>query len=62
MGNLATTYDRQGKYRDAEVLHKQCLDKMKAVLGENHPNTLTTMSGLARVVSKIQSQKVESDL
>ena len=26
----------KGKYNDAEVLHKQCLDKRKIVLGESH--------------------------
>ena len=47
MNNLAATYHHQGKHRDAEVLYKQCLDKMKEVLGENHPDTLSTMSSLA---------------
>ena len=37
----------KGKYNDAEVLHKQCLDKRKIVLGENHPATLLTMNMLA---------------
>ena len=62
MNNLAATYDHQGKYSDAEVLYKQWLDKMKLVLGESHPDTLRTMTNLERVVSEIQSQKVESDL
>ena len=47
MHNLADTYDRQGKHRDAEVLLKQCLDKEKLVVGENHPTTLMTMICLA---------------
>ena len=54
MGNLANIYDSQGKYRDAEVLFKQCLDKMKVVLGDSHPDTLGTMSNLASTVSKIR--------
>ena len=33
--------------RDAEVLYKQCLAKRKVVLGENHPDTLSTMNNLA---------------
>ena len=36
MNNLAIAYDQQRKYRDAEVLYKQCLDKQKVVKGENH--------------------------
>jgi len=47
MSNLADTYSRQGKYRDAEVLFEQCLDKQKALLGESHPSTLMTMYNLA---------------
>ena len=47
MSNLAIAYDRQGKYNDAEVLWKQCLDKEKMVLGESHPHTLMTMNNLA---------------
>ena len=44
MSNLAVAYQSQGKYDDAEALYKQCLDKMKVILGERHPYTLTTMS------------------
>ena len=47
MGNLAIAYDYQGKYRDAEVLFKQCLDKQKVAIGENHPFTLDAMHSLA---------------
>ena len=58
MNNLANTYYNQGKYRDAEALYKQCLDKRKVVLGENHPHTLSTMNNLAKTTSKIQAQNV----
>ena len=47
MSCLATTYDSQGKYRDAEVLYMQCLDKMKVAFGESHPRTIDTMNSLA---------------
>ena len=56
MGNLANAYKRQLKHRDAEVLFKQCLDKQKVVLGENHPDTLGTMNNLALVTSMLQAQ------
>ena len=58
MNNLAAAYSSQGKYRDAEVLYKQCLDKRKVVLGETHPETLRTMNNLAATTSKIQAQNV----
>jgi len=41
MCNLAITYDNQGKYSDAELLHKECSDKMKLLHGDNHPDTLS---------------------
>ena len=34
----------QGKYSDAEVLFKQCLDKQKIAIGENHPDTLNSLN------------------
>ena len=57
MNNLAVSYDSQGNHRDAEVLFKQCLDKRKVVLGENHPDTTTTMNNLEKVISMIYSAK-----
>ena len=60
MNNLADTFNRQGKHRDAEILFKQCLAKQKVALGENHPDTLGTMNNLAGIVLKLQAQsKVE---
>jgi hypothetical protein len=47
MSNLANTYDHQGQHSTAEVLLKQCFEKKKVVLGENHPDTLRTMNNLA---------------
>jgi len=37
----------QGKYDEAGVLYKQCLDKSKVVLGDRHPQTLATMHNIA---------------
>ena len=56
MSNLANAYNWQGKYKDAELLYKQCLDKQKVVLGESHPYTLDAMNNLAKVTSKLQAQ------
>jgi len=47
MNNLAITYEAQGKYDQAEVMYKQCLDKSRTVLGDNNPGTLATMHNLA---------------
>jgi hypothetical protein len=68
MTNLAVTYANQGKYKEAEALFKQCLDKRKVVLGENHPDTLDAMSNLERVtvtmsnLAKITSKITNSEL
>ena len=45
--SLADLYDGHGDYSGAEVLYKQCLAKMKAVLGKTHPTTLGTMKTIA---------------
>ena len=47
MSSLASTNFHQSKYSEATVLYKQCFDGRKAVLGESHPDTLTTMISLA---------------
>ena len=61
MNSLAVAYNHQGKYREAEILYKQCLAKRKIILGESHPHTLGTMSKLVEVTSKLNlSLKVES--
>ena len=60
MNSLAIAKCNQGKYSDAEVLYKQCLDKRKVVLGENHPSTLNTIHSLAIVASKLQAQTESS--
>jgi tetratricopeptide (TPR) repeat protein len=37
----------QGRYDEAEPLYKDCLDKRKAKLGEDHPSTMMTIYNLA---------------
>ena len=47
MYNLAALYEKGGKYDRAESLYVECMELSKAVLGASHPDTLTTMNGLA---------------
>lgn len=49
MGNLASTYWKQGRYTEAETLQMQVLEARRKpeVLGEEHPHTLASMSDLA---------------
>ena len=52
MQNLAIVQRSAGKYSEAADLNRECLDKMKIVLGENHPDTLDSMQGLAVTLSR----------
>ncbi|KAJ9134829.1 hypothetical protein NKR19_g8522 [Coniochaeta hoffmannii] len=47
MGNLASTYRDQGRWKEAESLEMQVMEARKRVLGEEHPDTLTSMHNLA---------------
>ena len=61
MKNLAIVYNNQRKYDEAEVLHKQCLHKMKQMLDENHPQILTTMMNLATTY-RMQGKYADAEL
>lgn len=47
MENLATTYYKQSRWKEAEELLMQALDARKRVQGPEHPGTLSCMAGLA---------------
>ena len=47
MGNLASTYQNQGRWKEAEELFVQVMETFKRVLGQEHPHTLTSMANLA---------------
>jgi hypothetical protein len=47
MGNLASTFWNQGRWKEAEELNVQVIETRKRVLGEEHPSTLTSMANLA---------------
>jgi hypothetical protein len=39
----------QGKYEQAEEMHRQALKLRETALGKEHPSTLTSMSNLASI-------------
>jgi tetratricopeptide (TPR) repeat protein len=41
----------QGKYEQAEEMHRQALRLRETVLGKEHPYTLASMNNLANVLS-----------
>ena len=45
--NLAMTYTILGRWEEAEELQTQVMEKMKRVLGQEHPDTLASMHNLA---------------
>ena len=47
MTNLASTYQIQGRWNEAEELFVQVIDMRKRLLGAEHPHTLTSMANLA---------------
>jgi Tetratricopeptide repeat len=51
MNNLTGVLNRRGKYEQAEEMHRQAL-RLKEVLGQGHPSTLSSMNNLAGVLSR----------
>ena len=47
MNNLASLFQYQGKYAEAEPVYKEALSVCQKMLGEEHPDTLTSMNNLA---------------
>ena len=57
--NLATTHCDQGKYAEASQLQEEALAVEKRVLGEEHPDALTTAGNLASTY-KMQGRYAEA--
>ena len=49
MANLASIYRNQGRWKEAEELEVQVMETSKRVLGQEHPDTLTSMANLAHI-------------
>ena len=58
INNLALVLDRQGKYEEAEEMHRQTLALRETVLDKEHPSTLTSMNDLASVLDHRSSHHV----
>ena len=50
--NLAMLYKDQGRHAKAEPLHLEALQGQRAVLGERHPDILSSSNNLAALYSK----------
>jgi tetratricopeptide (TPR) repeat protein len=49
MNNLADLWGNQGKYEQAEGMHRRALGLRETVLGKKHPYTLSSMADLAHI-------------
>ena len=47
MANLASTYQSQGRWNEAEQLEVQVMDIAKKLLDAEHPDILSSMANLA---------------
>ena len=50
ISNLGLVLSIQGKYKEAEVMHRRALEAREKVLGREHPSTLTSVSNLGNVL------------
>jgi tetratricopeptide (TPR) repeat protein len=51
MGMVGLARQLEGKYEEAEAMHRQTLARYEKVLGREHPNTLGSMNNLAGVLN-----------
>jgi Flp pilus assembly protein TadD len=52
MNNLASTLAAQGDFAGARRLHERVLEVGSCVLGDQHPDTLTSMGNLAALLAR----------
>jgi len=50
MTYVGVAFRRQGKYAEAEAMHRKGLDLREKALGRDHPSTLSSMNSLANVL------------
>jgi hypothetical protein len=60
IGNLAATYENQGRWKEAEELEVQVMETRKRDLGAEHPDTLMSISNLAATY-RIQGRWKEAE-
>ncbi|KAF4152330.1 hypothetical protein CNMCM6069_002267 [Aspergillus lentulus] len=52
VSSLGLVLDREGKYKEAEAMHRRALEGHEKALGSEHPNTLTSVSNLGLVLER----------
>ena len=52
VNNLGLVLESQGRYEEAETMHRRALEAREKVLGPEHPDTLTSVSNLGSVLER----------
>ena len=60
--SLASTFYGQGRWKEAEELFVQVMDTRKGVLGQEYPDTLTSMANLASIYRNQRRRKEVKEL
>jgi tetratricopeptide (TPR) repeat protein len=61
MNELGIALEKQGRYKEAEAMHRQTLATQENVLGKRHPDTLMSMHGIAKALNS-QGKSKEAEL
>lgn len=62
VNNLAQTLYREKKYTEAQPLLKRCIDMNKAIYGDKHPKTLSSISAYVTFLKKTGQQEEADQL
>ncbi len=62
LNNLAELYRAQGKYAEAEPLHKRALAIGEKALGPEHPRVATSLESYAALLRKMNRQPEAEEL
>ena len=54
MSNCGNLYDDQGLYEQAEPLYVECLEKRRLKLGNEHHDTIASVSDLANLYNNLK--------
>ena len=62
VSNLGSVLSSQGRYEEAEAMHRRALEGKEKALGREHPNTLTSVHNLAFLFHRKQHHPAAVEL
>ncbi|EXM14285.1 hypothetical protein FOTG_17308 [Fusarium oxysporum f. sp. vasinfectum 25433] len=57
METVALELTSQGRYKEAQQIRQQIMELRRKLLGDEHPDTLTSMNGLSDILSTLELRK-----